>query len=402
MSTKRLAVMVGAFLLLAESLPVTGIPAFARKYRVTCALCHSPVPRLNAFGEAFAGNGFQFAPGEDPRDTIQTGDELLTLMGDLPLAVRLDAYLSALTDAPAGAADLDLQTPWAIKMLSGGPIAKNVSYYLYFFMSERGEVAGLEDAYVQFTDIGGSGVALMVGQFQASDPMFKRELRLEYEDYNAYRVRVGDARADLTYDRGLMAVWSPWEGGDLALQILNGRGLDASGARKTFDTDGFKNYGARFSQSFGPVRLGGYGYFATEELAGGSPNNEIVVWGPDATVSLTPDVELNGQFLRRTDSRPFFQVDDAESTVDAVVAELVWSPNGATGRWWFTGLYNRVWSDSPVFTVRQGEAGLLDEYETASASLSWLMARNLRMLGEVQYDLVREGFRLTAGFSSAF
>src|SRR5690606_10047822 len=112
-----------------------------------------------------------------------------------------------------------------------------------------------------------------------------------------------------------------------------------------------------------PVRVGGYGYFATEEEAGGSPNNEIVVWGPDATVSLTPDIELNGQFLRRTDSRPFFQADDAESTVDAVIAELVWSPNGANGRWWFTGLYNRIWSDAPIFTVRQGEAGLLDEYE---------------------------------------
>jgi len=52
---------------------------------------------------------------------------------------------------------------------------------MYFLLSERGEVAGLEDAYVQFTDVAGTGVALLLGQFQVSDPLFKRELRLAQE-----------------------------------------------------------------------------------------------------------------------------------------------------------------------------------------------------------------------------
>src|SRR5574339_948930 len=71
------------------------IPAFARKYRVSCMQCHSPVPRLNAFGEAFAANGFEFAVGEPPRDTVGTTDALLRLQNDLPLAVRFDAYIRA-------------------------------------------------------------------------------------------------------------------------------------------------------------------------------------------------------------------------------------------------------------------------------------------------------------------
>src|SRR5690606_10009383 len=104
------------------------------------------------------------------------------------------AYLQGFSDVPSDATQFDLQTPYNIKLLSGGPIANNVSYYLYFFLSERGEVAGLEDAYIQFTDLFGSDIALLVGQFQISDPLFKRELRLEFEDYQAYRVRVGDAR----------------------------------------------------------------------------------------------------------------------------------------------------------------------------------------------------------------
>src|SRR3546814_16954795 len=90
--------------------------------------------------------------------------------------------------------------------------------------AERGEVAGVDDAYLQFSDLGGSGVNLIVGQFQMSDPMFKREVRLPFEDYQVYRVRVGDTRTDLTYERGLMATWSPVEGTDLTAEVVNGQG----------------------------------------------------------------------------------------------------------------------------------------------------------------------------------
>lgn len=38
----------------------SAIPAFARKYGASCSLCHAPFPRLTAFGERFAANGFEF------------------------------------------------------------------------------------------------------------------------------------------------------------------------------------------------------------------------------------------------------------------------------------------------------------------------------------------------------
>ena len=52
------------------------IPAFARKYGVSCNLCHMPFPKLTEFGENFAGNGFQFAVDEPPRDTTRCGSSL--------------------------------------------------------------------------------------------------------------------------------------------------------------------------------------------------------------------------------------------------------------------------------------------------------------------------------------
>jgi hypothetical protein len=85
------------------------------------------------------------------------------------------------------------------------------------------------------------------------------------------------------------------------------------------------------------------------------------------------------------------------------MGELVVAPAGALGRWHVYGLYNRVWADRPVFTVRLGEpAGPLDRYENAGVGASWLLARNLRLLGEVTRDLEFESNRLVLGLVAGF
>lgn len=394
--------IIAAAQLVFSAAPVRAVPPFARRYRVSCNLCHSPAPRLNAFGEQFAANGFMFAAGEEPRDTIATGDPLLALASSFPIGLRIDAYTQALTTVRQDETRVDLQVPYGIKLFSSGLIAKNISYYLYFFLTERGEIAGLEDAYVQFSDIGGSGIALIGGQFQVSDPLFKRELRLEFEDYQVYRVRVGDARADLTYDRGFMALYSPWQGGDLALQVLTGRGLDPAGENRQFDRDPWKNVALRYSQDIGPFRVGGFGMVGTEEADG--VKNRFTIWGPDATLQLGPAWELSAQYLRRNDDDPFYTggTAAAETTVQGGFTELIWSPAWGDRRWHFTGLVNWLDSDEPVFKVRQGEADLLDSYRSAAVGVNYLLRRNLRLLFEPQYDLERERVRLTAGFTAAF
>ena len=413
----RLTIAVPTLLLLGTTAsPAAAIPAFARKYNVSCLMCHAPMPRLNTFGERFAENGFEFLPGEAPRDTIQTGDRQLRLQRELPLAVRIDAYLRSLSRPAESEATTDLQTPSVVKVLSGGQVADKISYYMYFLLSERGEVAGLEDAYVQFTDVGSSGVSLIVGQFQVSDPLFKRELRLEYEDYQPYRVRVGEVRADLTYDRGLMALWSPREGMDVAIQVVNGQGLRAASSQRQYDADPYKNLALRISQELGPLRVGAFGYFGRERADG--IHSGIRVFGPDATIQLGSAGELNLQFLRRRDGDPFFGTCSVETpcpggatapfatTVDAAMAELVWWPSGELGRWFMTGLVNWIDADAPVVSLRLGEedseVGYLTRYRTSSIGLSYLLKRNVRLLGEGGWDFDRDQARLVTGFSLAF
>ncbi len=403
-----------AALALARPDPAEAIPSFARKYRVSCALCHQPFPRLNAFGEQFAGNGFEMVRGETPPDTMAVGDGLLRLQEMLPLAVRLDAYVSAL-GADGRAASTDLQLPYTIKVLSGGQIADGLSYYLYFFLSERGEVAGLEDAYVQVSDVLSTGVDLIVGQFQVSDPLFKRELRLEYEDYALYRMRVGDARADLTYDRGVMALFSPREGTDVALEVVNGTGLEHARPDRRYDKDRGKNVMLRVSQELGPLRVGGFGYVGRERSAG--VLDDIEIWGVDATLGLLRGrLEFNGQYLARSDGNPFFLdtcvSGDSRCDADAadpfavegegVMGEVIFAPSGAMGRWHLTALYNRVWSDRPALSLRLGEDAALDRYETVGVGASYLYARNARWIGEITRDLERESTRVTVGLVVGF
>ncbi len=55
--------------------PAEAIPAFARRYRVSCTTCHAPFPRLKPYGEEYAGRGFAFEPGAEPaRASIDLGD----------------------------------------------------------------------------------------------------------------------------------------------------------------------------------------------------------------------------------------------------------------------------------------------------------------------------------------
>lgn len=385
------------------------IPAFARRYGFTCMQCHAPMPRLNAFGEQFAANGFRMAPGEPARDTIFTGDPLLQLQRTTPLALRFDGFLQAQTRARADAVTFDVQTPWGIKLLSGGPIAEKISYYIYFYLTEAGNLSGVEDAYLQFSDIGGSGVNVIAGQFQISDPLFKRELRMEYEDYQAYRLRVGDARANLTYDRGVMAFASPWEGGDVYLEVVNGIGLNNGEERRQFDTNSGKTVVARISHEAGPLRVGAFGSWGREHVENRAIN-ETIYWGPDVTLALGAGAELNAQFLRRTDDNPFF-ADDApgdRTTVDAALAEVIVYPQGAAGRLHLTGLFN--WaesSDGRIISIggfREDDRpeDLLRAYRSGAVGVHWLLRRNVRLTSEAGYDFLNDRARLTAGVVTAF
>jgi hypothetical protein len=377
------------------------IPAFARKYGLSCSTCHAPMPRLKDYGDEFAGNGFRLPDGEEPQRAYRdVGDDMLTLQRELPLAVRLDAYGTFQTNDQSDDM-VDMKTPWGLKLLSGGSVAPDVGYYFYFYMSEKGEVAGVEDAYLHFNDLGGVPFDVMVGQFQISDPMMKRELRLTFEDYQAYRVAPGASRNDLTYDRGVMVTYDTPIGVGLLGQVVNGNGKGEA-EDGNFDSDPDKGYGGRVTYSQGPVKLGTFGYYAKESIDdyGSALENEVTIFGPDLHLSLQDKWSFNGQYLYREDSNPLMGFQDVET--QAVVAELTLQPWGPDAKDTFVLLYNWVDSDMTA-AIRGGESvdfGV--NYETWTASWSHLHRRNLRMVAEYTYDAEIEESRAVIGFVSAF
>ncbi|MGQ9799700.1 MAG: hypothetical protein ACUVRG_10525 [Ignavibacterium sp.] len=101
------------------------IPAFARKYNMTCKTCHSPFPKLKAYGDEFAGNGFVLKDQDAPRYFLDTGDPELSLLRDVPLAFRLEGYV---TYNQSNLEKSDFNAPLLFKILSGGAITKDVAY----------------------------------------------------------------------------------------------------------------------------------------------------------------------------------------------------------------------------------------------------------------------------------
>lgn len=385
--TRPILLLAGVLL----AMPVTGsaIPAFARRYGFPCGSCHDPFPRLNGFGERFMANGYALTPG-DTTGTVSNGDPLLILNQVFPIAVRFDAYARY---AGGSGGRADLQTPYVVKLLSGGPIARNVSYYIYLLLAEDGHVGPLEDANVTFGQVFGAPLSVTVGQFQIIDPVWKRELRITLEDYAILKHRPGSSVANLTYDRGILATWTPTTRLSVTGEVVNGNGIgEAVGGE--FDGDGPKTAFMAVTQAAGPARITLLGYSGRQNLVPtggtGSLGNRTRMIGPAVQTSLGP-IDVGAQFLYRDDSDPDFNAVGSGAIARGGFLELAWWPRGRGERLLVTGLYNAVESTIPG-----------SDYESGTINLSWLYARNFRVAVETTWDVVTDRPSFALGFAAAF
>ena len=399
-----LVIIILGVILLSRPEPVEAIPAFARKYSMSCTTCHAPIPRLKAYGDDFAGNGFVLADQEATRYFVKTGDDHLDLIRDLPIALRLEGYVKHQTETGR---ETDFSSPYKLKLLSGGSLTDNVAYYFVFFLSERGEVIGLEDALFMFNDIlEEQDLDFYIGQFQAADPLFKSDLRLTYENYQIYKTKVlKGSTFGLSYDRGVMVTYGLPTGTDIILEVLNGNGIDEADEYKVYDKDKYKNVAGRISQDIGEnLRLGVFGLYGKETLIAEPDtilfpgagdvyyNNEGWIAGPDMTATWKDKLELNLQYLeRRDDAFSFAKGATEEIETRGGLAELIIMPDGDRSRWYAAALYNKIDSD-------------LDDsdYETFTAHIGYVLRTNIRLILENTYDIENEENRVVLGFVAAF
>lgn len=381
-SLAALAAVVGSLLAPAGA---EAIPAFARRYRVSCNTCHAPFPRLKPFGEEFAARGFALEPGTEPsRAQLDLGDDLLQLPREFPVAVRFDAYALVRDGDPR----LDFQSPWAFKALVGGQIADGVSVYGYYIL-EQGEPGKLEDMFLTVSRPFGAPLDVTIGQFQISDAVAKRELRLTRLDYEILRSRPGASSVDLTYDRGVVVASELGPVGAV-LTVTNGSGIDAA-VDGSLDDDRYKNFGLHLSTDVGPVAVGLYGFVGTE-LDAALAKNRTVILGPQLGISIRDRVDVSVVWLERRDSNAFFlSGGEVETRTGGGFVEVVGYPQGNDGRWTVTALYNLV--ESEAAGADRNEAGL---------GLSWLLRRNVRIVAEGDADFENDGWGVSVGTVAAY
>ncbi|MFZ2053371.1 MAG: hypothetical protein WAU81_04160 [Candidatus Aminicenantales bacterium] len=388
---KTIFIFIGALVLIqVAAVELQAIPAFARKYQMTCKTCHALFPKLKPYGDEFAANGFVIKDKDAPRYFVDTGDDFLSLLRDVPFALRLEGFF---TYNNSDSKLWDFTSPYVLKLLSGGEITKNISYFFYFFFSEQGEVAGIEDAFVIFNNLFSSDLDFYIGQFQVSDPLFKRELRLTFENYQIYSTKVGESKVDLTYDRGVMLTYGFPSGTDFAVEVLNGTGIGEANPFRNFDDDKYKNLFFRVSQDLGDYfRAGAFSYLGKEEQEG--IGNALWMLGADATITAKP-FELNLQYVERRDDNPFFIADFTEPTkTRGGFGELIYLPKGDDSKWYLAGLYN--WVNSQVDEL---------DYSSATVHYGRLLRRNIRATAELTYvfdSIYKDHARLAFGLVTAF
>jgi hypothetical protein len=300
--------------LLLEANLSAAMPAFARQYGISCAACHDAFPRLNQFGESFAAANFRLPNWRDTM--LDTGDDRLALPKFLPLAIRAQAYVQGrdaeevdpATGPTGNDSSFDFQAPYLIKLLASAPLSEHITYYFYGIFAEKGGNGEtvIEDAWFRYDDIAGTKMAAMLGQFQVSDLMFPRELRLTFQDYYAYRAAGITYDRGVTFDRGFGPI-------DVAVGAVNGNGIEQNfdinspgftRPDKMFDNDSGKSLFGRIGASLGPVNVGLFGLAGEQKSAAGTDgastgtrDTDKRIAGLDFSGDLTPQIHWYAQAL---------------------------------------------------------------------------------------------------------
>ena len=202
------------------------LPVFAHRYGLTCQACHTTVPGLNTFGEAFLRNGFRL-----PRPA----------RGALPVAVKVNlAYTSDRDPNGLPKAIVD-----EVELLTGGAIGERVNYFVEQYAIDGGVPGRPRDAWMQYN---GNAVHVRAGEFTLPlpvDPETERDTQAHYLVY------------DQTVGQNTFNFFDPRIGVDLYSESANGDGLHLALLEKGQEM-------AFAAKSFGDLTLYAYRYQGNE------------------------------------------------------------------------------------------------------------------------------------------
>lgn len=159
--------------------PAEAIPVFAHRYGLTCQTCHTTIPHLTAFGEAFLARGYRI-PGLDPKTTM-------------PLAVKGKiSYTSATGGGDADTKNtgpLPKTTVAEVELLLGGNLGPRTTYWGEAYLVDGGFPGRVRDLWVAQRVSGDHATPIVIRAGQATldlpvDPETFRETPDPYAIYS--------------------------------------------------------------------------------------------------------------------------------------------------------------------------------------------------------------------------
>ena len=135
--------------------PAEAIPSFARKYNLTCTVCHTKPPRLNPFGEAFHMAGFQIPMTEGGETIKKKKIGRVNLENNFLniFALRTYGNLIESYQESEDQSEFKLTLPQAVELYMAGTITQDISYF-FELENELYEIEGVGDDYEMSSKFG--------------------------------------------------------------------------------------------------------------------------------------------------------------------------------------------------------------------------------------------------------
>jgi len=147
------------------------LPVYARKYKTSCQTCHTAVPRLNPFGEAFRMNGHQWPGGvadeqEHSKDEpVELGAEAYkrvfpdavwpsTIPGFPPISMIAENGLTYVKGEDGGRSVTSFNQP-TFELQAGGNFGDNLTFFIAGPLFEDGSIANadLDHFFLEFCNL---------------------------------------------------------------------------------------------------------------------------------------------------------------------------------------------------------------------------------------------------------
>lgn len=169
------------------------IPAFARKYTLDCAACHTAPPRLNTFGERFLENGYQLPGTEDGGITGKKNLDNLSLddvanytgvrlRGNVLRSHNFTQQNPPTAEPGTAHNNSEFGFPEIFSLFTAGALTKNIGFFAELESNLEESSTGIERAFLTFNNLGGHNVAtIRVGRIDPSATFSFSTLRQQLE-----------------------------------------------------------------------------------------------------------------------------------------------------------------------------------------------------------------------------